>query len=1225
MPESLPAEDLAFADLAVQQGLVSREKADECLLTLRRLREAGVSPLPRLGDLLRQSGALATSSAEVTLRGPAPSETSAATVVREGSGIDLKSRGAGASPARPYRHESAFESRYAVAGEIARGGMGVILDGKDLEIRRELAIKVLQDSPGSAPERVAKFVEEAQIQGQLEHPNICPVHELGTDAQGRPYFTMKKVKGRSLAQLLEAIRSGSERGYSLARLLDIFCKVCDAISFAHSRGVIHRDLKPENIMIGEFGEVLAMDWGLAKIVGREDIHLGRLVISDRAETSALLSVEGTVMGTPSYMPPEQARGRVDEIDERSDIYALGGILYAILTLRHPVEGENVREVLDRVANGRIVPPSERAPGRPVPADLEAAAMKALARRREDRYATVMQLKADMTAFLEGRALSAAEYSLFQLAAKWFRRNRVFALTALAAAAVIVAGAVFYVVAVSRERAAAEAEARRARAAEGEARRQSGLADEARRGAELRLAEGLVAQGDALGLANRWGEARARYQESGEAFARTGASTLPADLGLREAERRSPPPLATMTGHGSGVFSAALSRDGRRILSGGAEGNVRLWDAATGTTLRTFSGPTGAVWCAVFSPDERRVLAGSWDGTARVWDAGSGREVCVFRGHKGQVCGAAYTSDGSLAVSGGGQDGTAKLWDAETGRLVRSFDGHALGVYGLAFSPDDALLLTTSEDRTARLWNVETGALVRVLEGHQHAATYASFSPDGRRALTGSKDGTIRLWDLQTGRTVRTLAGHTNAVWQVSFSPDGTFALSGSTDGTMRLWDLESGEALRTYWGHTDDVYAAAFSRDGRMAVSASWDGSVRLWDLEPSRARPSFGVHDGAVTSVAYSPDGRLAVSSGADGRLRLFDAATGQILRAIDAHPGGAYAAAFSPDGRRALTGGADRTARLWDLSDGRSLKTLEGHEGPVSCVAFLPDGRRALSGSADRIVRLWDLESGKTQRVFTGHTNVVLCVTASPDRRHAVSGSLDYSARLWDLETGAEVRSFSTDSHGTFAAAFSPDGSRLLTGIGREMAMLWDVATGKEIRTFSGHTHCVDGVAFSADGRLAVSGSQDKSVRLWDLATGREIRVLEGHQDHVLSVALSPDGRRVLAGSRDRTMSLWDLTSPRDREFEARLAAARAEPEKPASQESFGVWFAERGLWTWAVEFLDRARSDGAAVSSLLLGRCRWRAGDRAGAAREFEKARAAGEAPEFYLDLCLGALRR
>ena len=312
-----------------------------------------------------------------------------------------------AAPRGPRSAPLTHLGRYVVTSRLGAGGMGEVLAVKDESLDREVAAKVARE--GADDLVVAKLVAEARLTGQLEHPAIVPVHEAGRTADGRCFFTMKRIHGRDLEAVLSEPPPLVER-------LHVFLKICEAISFAHSRGVIHRDLKPANVMVGEFGEVLVCDWGIAKRLGSH-VEAGRQTIV----ADPLATLDGQIMGTPAYMPPEQADGRIGDIDERSDVYALGAILYQLLALEPPYRGRTSTDVLRDVQEGRLVPPSHRQ--RDVPLELEAVVMKAMARTPSDRYASAEALRADVERFLTGRALAAASYTPIQLAWKWARRNR----------------------------------------------------------------------------------------------------------------------------------------------------------------------------------------------------------------------------------------------------------------------------------------------------------------------------------------------------------------------------------------------------------------------------------------------------------------------------------------------------------------------------------------------------------------------------------------------------------------------------------------------------------------------------------------------------------------------------------------------------------------------------------------------------------------------------------
>ncbi len=340
--------------------------------------------------------------------------------------------------------------RYVVVREIARGGMGKVLEVEDADLRRSVALKVLRKELVNRRDLVERFLEEAQITGQLEHPNIVPVHEIGIDGKGNLYFTMKLVEGLGLNEILNRLRAGDKdmlREWTLPRLLEMFLKLCEGITFAHSRGVIHRDLKPANIMVGRFGEVQIMDWGVAKIVARSDKDAHeKAVISDRMESSFGATMVGAIVGTPSYMSPEQAKGETDALGIDSDIFALGVILYELLCLRSPWTGKTSDEVLEQVRTYNPEPPSRRNLDRAIAPELDDLALRCLEKDREKRLATVRELMVNVRNYMEGRTMAAVKYSIGQLLGKWIARNRRSVLTILLVLVALIGGAtatVFY--------------------------------------------------------------------------------------------------------------------------------------------------------------------------------------------------------------------------------------------------------------------------------------------------------------------------------------------------------------------------------------------------------------------------------------------------------------------------------------------------------------------------------------------------------------------------------------------------------------------------------------------------------------------------------------------------------------------------------------------------------------------------------------------------------------
>ncbi|PCJ52596.1 MAG: hypothetical protein COA79_23615 [Planctomycetota bacterium] len=334
------------------------------------------------------------------------------------------------SASYPYMQN---QKKYAYGNEIARGGMGVIYDTFDLDLKRNVVTKVLKDN--NSKESIVKFIEEAQITGQLEHPNIVPVYDFGINGEGHVYFTMKKVRGMNVLDILENIRNKDkkfEQKYPMDVLLGIFIKICDGIAFAHQKRILHRDLKPDNIMVGEYGEVIILDWGLAKIIGRISVNdsvesLDEAVSTTRKEGLESHTLEGSIAGTPEYMSPEQAKGNVDRLGVCSDIYSLGCLLFTLVAKKLPVNGKTSKEVLSKVINGKI----EKLPSA-TPPDLRAIIEKAMSYDSFDRYMEVSEMQKDLQLYLKGYSVSARDERIGEGFVKLVRRNKTLAIFVLIA-------------------------------------------------------------------------------------------------------------------------------------------------------------------------------------------------------------------------------------------------------------------------------------------------------------------------------------------------------------------------------------------------------------------------------------------------------------------------------------------------------------------------------------------------------------------------------------------------------------------------------------------------------------------------------------------------------------------------------------------------------------------------------------------------------------------------
>ncbi|THU94401.1 WD40 repeat-like protein [Dendrothele bispora CBS 962.96] len=589
----------------------------------------------------------------------------------------------------------------------------------------------------------------------------------------------------------------------------------------------------------------------------------------------------------------------------------------------------------------------------------------------------------------------------------------------------------------------------------------------------------------------------------------------------------------------GVSSINLSCDGKTLVSGDDNGNIKLWDVFNGKEVDiSIGGHDGSVRSVAFSADSTRIVSGSNDKTVKLWDTATGGQIGdPLKGHDECVNSVAFSADGTRIVSGS-DDKTIRLWSTATGAQIGDpLQGHQHYVKSVAFSADGTRIVSGSSDQTIRLWDTATGAQIGdPLKGHDGWVNSVGFSADGTRIVSGSSDKTIRLWDTATGVQIGDpLQGHDDWVRSVAFSADGTRIVSGSDDNTIRFWETATGDQIGDpLQGHDQWVRSVAFSADGTRIVSGSDDKTIRLWDTATgAQIQDPLQGHDDHVNSVAFSADGTGIVSGSSDNTIRVWDTATGaQIGDSLQSYDGWVNSVAFSADGTRILSGSDDKTIRLWDIATGAQIGyPLQGHDSYVKSFPFSADSTRIVSGSSDMTIGLWDTATGgQIGDLLQGHDDLVNSVAFSADGTRIVSGSDDKTIRIWDTATGGQIGDpLQGHDEDVNSVAFSADGTRIVSGSDDKTIRLWDTATGAQIGDpLQGHDSYVNSVAFSADGTRIVSGSDDKTIRLWDTVTGGQIGdPLQGHDDYVNSVAFSADGTRIVSGSNDKTIRLWHVAT--------------------------------------------------------------------------------------------------
>jgi WD40 repeat protein len=1076
---------------------------------------------------------------------------------------------------------------YELLEEIARGGMGVVYKARQISLNRTVALKMILAGQLASPDDVQRFRREAEAAANLDHPHIVPIYEVG-EHEGQHYFSMKLVEGGNLSQKAPE-RIGDPR--RAARLL---ATVARALHYAHQRGILHRDLKPANILLDQQGQPHITDFGLAK----------------RVEGDKGLTQSGAIVGTPSYMPPEQAQGQ-KRLTTAADIYSLGAILYELLTGQPPFRGPTPLDTLLQVLEKE--PPRPRTLNRKIDRDLETICLKCLDKEPQRRYGSAEALAEDLDSWQAGEPIRARPIGTLRRSLKWLRRRPG---VGVSLAVVLLVALVGFALVTWQWRRVVEQE---------------------------RLTQAELTHKETALYAQQMAHAQDAWRGNDIPLAQQLLGDCPASLRSWEwhyLDRLCQDHLACYSGHTDAVYSVAISPDGRHAASTSGnpffavwQGNdvvseIKLWDLRTGQEAVALAGKAHLYSGVAFSPDGQRLACGcrifddsvkgfTQRNAVRVWDVTTGQQLFTFKAHPqylGNFESLAFSPDGSLLAWGGGPG--IVLLDGQSGREVRT-----LPVSGrlLSWSADRRHLTGVHDDPIARgghlaggqgatisVWDADTGKELLALKlpegGGSGRISGVTLSPDGKHLAASvstfyGEPGEVLLWDAASGQELGALRGVSDYVGGVAFSPDGRRLALACEDGSVKIWDTQTRLEVFALRGHASMVHCVAWSADGARLISGSGDQTVRVWDATVAQEAVSTHAHANRAGAVAFSPDGTLVASasvtiSSKKHEVKIWNALSGQVVRTWEAPQGneGRRTLVFSPDGKYLALGGDAGVVKVWDVSTDQQTASLQTADGSVTDVVFDPEGR-TLAVLYTRTLKLWDLAS-RQEKVTIEHVEGRLAFSPDGKRLATVDGPSGKLA-VFDTSSGQLIEALDVPGQSPVALAFSPDGQRLLLARSDSTLHVWDLTTGRRLTPHGGRDSSSGPVplaVFSPDTRRLATVSwgppgpihKPAEVTLIDTATDEVVFTLKqpaGPYDgflsmvmsgqsrnssgQILSLTFSPDGQRLAAGRMGGTVSVWraEALTPEARAAHLRkgdIAVLAWHQRQAGESERLRQWFA-------------------------------------------------------------------
>jgi WD40 repeat protein len=984
-------------------------------------------------------------------------------------------------PAEPSRRMPASLGRYRIIRELGHGGYGIVFLAFDPALNRDVALKVPRLEVFFTAELRRRFLLEAEAAAGLDHPNIVPIHEV-SEHEGQLYFSMKLIQGKSLAEQLPRFQNDPR---AVAALV---ASVARAVHHAHQRGVLHRDLKPANILVDGDDQPHVTDFGLAK----------------RLEKDGGMTQTGEILGTPSYMAPEQAaRGAVTVA---TDVYGLGAILYALLTGRPPFTGTTL-EILDQVRRSETMAPRRLNPR--VPRDLETICLKCLDKDPGKRYVSATALSEDLQRYLKHEPIAARPAGMWERAAKWARRRP--GLVAGLAAGVLglvaaAAGLAFHTMRL--QEALDETNRTRTSLEVREARLRRQLYEANIREAHHFWEWGNIETAKSFLL-------RDLPQADGEDDLRGFEWHYLAWL-LRSSD------AFNLTDHVQGEIKASVfSADSRLLALASSERTIQVWDVPSRKLQITLKSPAGVMHQLAFAPGGKMLIGIDENLRLKAWDVLTGKEVGLrFSGEKAPAHGLALSGDGTrVAVSL--KDNRVKVIETQTGKELRTFVYQGEAAQRILFATGGDAIAGGGLRKPWRLWGLRGTAngQLQARDFGDEARWPVALSWSARWLALGQPDGTIIVHDLFLNKS-REFRSHVAQVRSLAFSPDDTLAVGG--DGTtIQLLDALTGQTLTLFKGHTRPVQSLAFTPDNKLLASTSADGMVKIWPRTLRQGRQKILPAIWGTSEVfRISADGRTLAFRSRDRIIQLFDVPTLQVRVSLPEQVRDIWDFSISPDGKTvASIVEGEHIVRFWDTTTGKERKQLR-IPGVIS-LAYSPNGQWLAISWNSGTVDVWDLEGTGVLKTFAGYGNNAVRLTFSRDSRLLAASYNDLKVWLFDMDAKKELHCFRPKGNYSHME-FAPDGKRLLTW-GEGFMQIWDCQTGKEI-TIPEATRPDFRAGSAAFGKLGstIANVMDGPLFAWNADTLARGPIFIANRFN--AVGFTPDGSEMITQSESGIVKFWD-----------------------------------------------------------------------------------------------------